>query len=105
MRRRSPVGAKTNREAAMEPIEIGQRVRVIDGQLVHYRQLGTVVAIGKPEGCYVHLDYDEDRPDSQIFFHTEELEPAPDAPPPGRRAHWSSGAGLDHRPDPDAKES
>jgi hypothetical protein len=89
----------------MAPIGIGQRVRVIDDRLVHFRQLGVVVADGKLDGWYVHLDYDSDSPDAQIFFHAEELEAAPDAPAPGRRAHWSSSAGLDHRPENDAKES
>ena len=89
----------------MAPIGIGQRVRVINDRLVHFRQLGVVVAGGTPDGWYVHLDYDDDSPDAQIFFHTEELEAAPDAPAPGRRAHWSSSAGLDHRPESDGKES
>lgn len=89
----------------MASIGIGQRVRVIDIRLVHFRQLGIVVAGGKPDGWYVHLDYDDDLPDARIFFHAEELEAAPDAPAPGRRAHWSSGADLDHRPDRDAKQS
>ena len=89
----------------MAPIEIGQRVRVINDRLVHFRQLGVVVAGGTPDGWYVHLDYDDDSPDAQIFFHTEELEAAPDAPAPRRQGHWSSRAGLDHRPDGDAEQS
>ena len=84
----------------MDRIQIGQRVRVIEGRLVHYRQVGTVVAAGDGGGWYVHLDYDADRPDAGIFFHAEELEAAPDAPlPPQRAAHWSAGAGLERRPD------
>ena len=83
----------------MDRIQIGQRVRVIEGRLVHYRQVGTVVAAGDG-GWYVHLDYDADRPDARIFFHSEELEAAPEAPlPPQRAAHWSAGAGLERRPD------
>ncbi len=64
----------------MEPIQIGQRVRVIDPHLVQYRQVGTVVALHATEGCYVHLDYDDDRPDARIFFHSEELEGAAEVP-------------------------
>ncbi len=72
----------------MEPIAINQRVRVIDARLVHYRQVGTVVAMHPAEGCYVHLDYDDDRPNARIFFHAEELELATEAMvAPGRAAH------------------
>jgi hypothetical protein len=72
-------------EEAMEQIQIGQRVRVIDGRLVHFRQVGTVVEASDTGGGYVHLDYDDDRPDGLIFFHAEELEPAPEVavPQPG----------------------
>ena len=69
----------------MERMEIGQRVRVIADRLVHFRQVGTIVAVGETEGYYVHLDYDGDLPDSGIFFHVEELEPAPDVPTPRDR--------------------
>ncbi len=58
----------------MEQIEIGQRVRVIDGALIHYRQVGTVVDAGSANDWYVHLDHDQDRPAAQILFHVEELE-------------------------------
>ena len=85
----------------MEQIQIGQRVRVIEARLVHYRRVGTVVAAGDAGGWYVHLDYDDTRPDTQIFFHAEELEAAPDAPlPPQRAAPWSTTAEPDRRPDP-----
>ena len=63
----------------MDMMETGQRVRVIADRLVHYRQVGTIVRINELEGCYVHLDHDE-RPDAVIFFHVEELEPAPEVP-------------------------
>lgn len=77
----------------MEPIQIGQRVRVTDGRLVHYRQVGTVVAGGGTGGWYVHLDYDDERPGTRIFFRAEELEPAPEAIPRSRGTpHWSTGA-------------
>ena len=80
----------------MDRIQIGQRVRVIDAHLVHYRQVGTVMALHADEGCYVHLDYDDDLPESSIFFHSEEIEAAPDAPPwAPRRAHWSADTDLD----------
>ena len=62
----------------MKEIQIGRRVRVIDNQLVHYRQVGTVVAAGDANGWYVHLDHDDDRPDARVFFHTEELEAVPE---------------------------
>lgn len=68
----------------MTPIMIGQRVRVIDRHLVHYRQAGAVVALHPSEGYYVHLDYDDDRPDARIFFHAEELELADEPAPHGR---------------------
>jgi hypothetical protein len=55
-------------------IEIGQRVRVIEVSLVHYRKIGTVVAAGTANDWYVHLDDDTDRPDARIVFHAEELE-------------------------------
>ncbi len=58
----------------MEAMAIGQRVRVIAMRLVHYRQVGTIVALHPTEGCYVHLDYDADRPECATFFHAEELE-------------------------------
>ena len=84
----------------MDRIKIGQRVRVTEGRLVHYRQVGTVVAGGAAGGWYVHLDYDDERPDARILFHAEELEAAPEAPPrPRRPAHWSAGAGLDRHRD------
>jgi hypothetical protein len=84
----------------MEPMRIGQRVRVIDGRLVHYRQVGTIVTVGDGGGCYVHLDYDDDRPDARIYFHAEELEAATEAlERPRRPAHWSAGADLDRRPE------
>lgn len=57
----------------MELIAIGQRVRVIDGSLVYYRQVGTVVAAGTANDWYVHLDGDNERPGAQILFHSEEL--------------------------------
>jgi hypothetical protein len=68
----------------MAPIQIGQRVRVINERLVHYRQVGTVVAVGTADDWYVHLDYDNERPDARILFHTEELEVAPERPLRGR---------------------
>ena len=63
----------------MNRMEIGQRVRVIEERLVHYRQVGTIVALSETEGYYVHLDYD-DRAEAVVFFHAEELEPAPEVP-------------------------
>jgi|GEM_PF-4784651 len=64
--------------ATMEQITIGQRVRVIDGSLVNYQQIGTVVAAGMASDWYVHLDGDE--PDAQILFHSEELEAVSEVP-------------------------
>jgi hypothetical protein len=58
----------------MEPMEVGQRVRVTNRRLVHVGQRGTVVS-KDVDGVYVHLDYDTDRPDARTFFHVEELEP------------------------------
>ncbi len=58
----------------MEQIEIGQRVRVIDGSFVHYGQVGTVVDAGSANDWYVHLDHDQDRPAAQMLFHVAELE-------------------------------
>ncbi len=87
----------------MEPIQIGQRVRVTDGRLVHYRQVGTIIERGDIDGWYVHLDYDDARPDTRIFFRTEELEAAPEAPARPRLApHWSANVDLDRRLDPGA---
>lgn len=57
-----------------EQLKIGQRVRVIDESMVHYRQVGTVVAAGAANDWYVHLDYDTGHPDLRILFHIEELE-------------------------------
>lgn len=56
----------------LEQIGIGQRVRVIDGGLPNYGQIGTVVAVSIEHNWYVHLDSDgtHDRP----FFQVEELE-------------------------------
>ena len=59
----------------MEQIRVGQRVRVISRRLVHTGQTGTVISAGADGGFYVHLDYDDDLPDTGTFFHTEELEP------------------------------
>jgi hypothetical protein len=69
-----------NVEDAMEPIQIGQRVRVVNRRLVHYRQVGTVIGVGSDGGFYVQLDYDEERLDTGTFFHGEELEPALETP-------------------------
>ena len=66
-------------EVAVE-MTIGQRVRVIDGSLVHYRQVGTIVAAGMAHDWYVHLDYDAEHPDLRILFHVEELEVVSDVP-------------------------
>ena len=76
----------------MEPMRIGQRVRVIAERLVHFRQVGTIVALHAPDGYYVHLDYDDDQPEAHVFFHAEELEPAPGVAvprprPPSGTAH------------------
>lgn len=69
---------------AIEAMTIGQRVRVIDGSLVHYRQVGTIVAAGRAHDWYVHLDYDNEHPDLRILFHVEELEAVSDVP----RQRW-----------------
>ena len=61
----------------MHQIRIGQRVRVVEQRLVHHRQVGIVVAQGEGGGWYVHLDYDDERPELRVFFHAEELEPVP----------------------------
>jgi hypothetical protein len=74
-------------EETMERIEIGQRVRVINTRLVHFRQVGTVVALSEGGGGYVHLDYDDDRPDGHVFFHAEELEAVSDALLPPRQVN------------------
>jgi hypothetical protein len=57
----------------MKQIKAGQRVRIINRQLVHFGQRGTVIRADANGGFYVHLDYDDDRPDAGTFFHTEEL--------------------------------
>lgn len=68
-----------------EEMTIGQRVRVIDMSLVHYRQVGTIVAAGMAQDWYVHLDYDTGHPDLRILFHVEELEAVSDVP--GQMVH------------------
>lgn len=65
---------------ASEQLKIGQRVRVIAESMVHYRQVGTVVAPGQTNDWYVHLDYDTADPDLRILFHSEELELVSEAP-------------------------
>jgi len=84
--------------ASLEPNVIGQRVRVIAAQLVHFRQVGTVVSMGDAGGCYVHLDYDDDQAETVVFFHAEELEPAPEVPPrvPHRAYSTSSSGPREH---------
>ena len=90
----APVGMRT--EATMDPIQIGQRVRVTDPRLVHFRQAGVVVALHATEGCSVHLDYDGDRPDAHIFFHAEELEAASEATErPEHQRHASAAVDPD----------
>ena len=99
-REAQPEPARSRVEADEAPWQppIGRRVRVIEPRLVHYRQMGTVAAAGESGGYYVHLDYDDERPETRVFFHAEELEAAPDeAPPVQRAAHWSTEAGLDRR--------
>jgi len=80
----------------MEAIEIGQRVRVTSPRLVHYKQVGIVVARDATGACYVHLDYDAEHPEARILFQVEDLELAPDAPhPPPHGIHWSAGVTAD----------
>ncbi len=82
----------------MESIRIGQRVRVIDAHLIHYQLVGTVIMATMTDSWYVHLDYDVECPDSQVAFHTLELETAADAPlRPRRQGHWSAAIDLDRR--------
>jgi len=59
----------------MQQIIVGQRVRVINRELVHTGQRGTVIRANAAGGFYVHLDYDHDQPRATTFFHAEELEP------------------------------
>ena len=70
----------------MEPIRIGDRVRVINRRLVHSGQRGTVIGADAGGGFYVHLDYDGDRPDAGTFFHAEELEVLAHITPPADRS-------------------
>ncbi len=57
----------------MAQIGIGQRVRVIDGDLMEYKQCGTVVAAGTSNSWYVRLDGAEQAA-GQTFFQVEELQ-------------------------------
>ncbi len=94
-REAQPETRRAGRKAtgAMRQLQLGQRVRVIEPRLVHYRQVGTVVAEGESGGWYVHLDYDDDRPENRVFFHAEELELAPELQPhQSPAARWSGEA-------------
>ena len=85
----------------MQAIRIGDRVRVNARQLVHHRQMGTVIALSPTGGYYVHLDYDGDRQDAGVFFHSEELEPGPAVQvEPLRVAQGPRDAALEREPEP-----
>lgn len=55
-----------------QQLAVGQRVRVIDGEVPQFGQFGLVVAAGTSASWYVRLD---DGAAERTFFQSEELEP------------------------------